>query len=257
MCEVFGISSQEAKIINRELNELFSHSIEHPNGWGLALLDKDSYSVEKEPIKAINSKYLKARLENPIVVHTALAHIRLATVGNMEWKNCHPFVGRDKSGRQWTLVHNGTIFEMEDIHKYAKVQNGDTDSECILLYLLDLINKEIDNKGRELTDKERFNVVDSLVIKASPQNKLNLLIYDGETLYAHTNYQNSLFRRTIDKCVYISTQPLTSDEWEALPFTQLIAYQQGALKFVGTNHGSEYIYNQRSMDQLMLTYAGL
>ena len=257
MCEVFGISSQEPEKINRELMELFSHSIGHPNGWGLAILDKDNYSVEKEPIKAVDSKYLKARLQEPIVVNTALAHIRLATVGNMEWKNCHPFVGSDKSGRQWTLVHNGTIFEMEEIHKYSKVQNGDTDSECILLYLLDLIDKEIDDKGRGLTDEERFNVVDCLVIKASSQNKLNLLIYDGETLYAHTNYQNSLYRRTKDKCVYISTQPLTDDDWEVLPFTQLIAYQQGMLKFVGTNHGNEYIYDQRSMDQLMLTYAGL
>ena len=257
MCEVFGISSQEPKKINRELTELFSHSIDHPNGWGLALLDRDNYSVEKEPVKAATSKYLKARLQEPIIVNTALAHIRLATVGNMEWKNCHPFVGSDKTGRQWTLVHNGTIFEMEEIHKYSKVQKGETDSECILFYLLDLINEEIDTKGRDLTDEERFKVVDNLVIMSSPQNKLNLLIYDGETLYAHTNYQNSLFRRNVDKCVYISTQPLTSDEWEVLPFTQLIAYQQGVLKFVGTNHGSEYIYDQRSMDQLMLTYAGL
>lgn len=257
MCEVFGISSQTPKKINRELIELFSHSTEHPNGWGLALLDRDNYSLEKEPVKAVNSNYLRARLNDPIVAHTALAHIRLATVGNMERKNCHPFVGSDKSGRQWTLVHNGTIFEMDAIHRCAKCQTGDTDSECILLYLIDLINKEIDAKCRDLTTEERFKIVDYLVIKASPKNKLNLLIYDGEILYAHTNYQKSLYRRTTDKCVYISTQPLTNDEWELLPFTQLIAYQQGVLKYIGTNHGNEYIYDQRSMDQLMLTYAGL
>ena len=73
---------------------------------------------------------------------TALAHIRLATIGNVEQDNCHPFTAVDNSGRTWTLIHNGTIFESDNIGKYVFLQKGETDSERILLYIVDSINKK-------------------------------------------------------------------------------------------------------------------
>lgn len=257
MCELFGISSRKPQIINQELKELFSHSNEHPNGWGLALINKGICSIEKEPTRANASRYLKGRLKEPIVVKTALAHIRLATIGHMEWRNCHPFTGTDQSGRQWTLIHNGTIFECESLQKYVSIQNGDTDSERILLFLIDQMNGEINAKGRSLTAEERFKIVDDLVVMLSPENKLNLLICDGELLYAHTNCRDSLHQRVTEESVYFSTKPLAVGVWEPMPFTQLIAYRQGVLKYVGTDHGQEYILDQKSLDFLLLAFSEL
>ncbi len=257
MCELFGFTGRTTQKLNQELKEFYSHSSEHPNGWGLAILDEDNFFIEKEPLKASDSRYLKERLKEPIICQTALAHIRLATIGNAEWRNSHPFTGRDRSGRRWTLIHNGTIFECGPMEKYVRVQKGDTDSERILLYLIDLVDEEIAAKGRALNAKERFDVLDRMVITVAPENKLNLLIYDGELLYAHTNFADSLYLRKTREGMYFSTQPLALGVWEPVPFTTLLACRRGEILFTGTNHGQEYFVDKKKMELLFLAYSQL
>lgn len=257
MCELFGLSSRKPQMINEELREFYSHSPEHPHGWGLALLDHDRFTIEKEPMRAIDSLYLKERLSEPIITKTALAHIRFGTIGNIERRNCHPFTGIDASGRKWTLIHNGTIFESEVMQKYVSQQNGDTDSERVFLFLMDLINQKIKVKGRSLCSRERFEVVDSMVTQAAPHNKLNLLIYDGDMIYAHSNFKESLHQRVTEDSVYFSTQPLANGDWEPVPFTQLVAYEDEKLVFTGTVHGHEYIFDQKKLDLVLLAFAQL
>ncbi len=49
-------------------------------------------------------------------------------------------------------------------------------------------------------------------------NKLNLLFYDGNIMYAHSNYKNSLYFKQDGETVYFATVPLDNSGWEALPF---------------------------------------
>lgn len=105
-------------------------------------MEEKEVQIEKEPVQATKSNYLKERLSVPIQVKNAFAHIRYATIGNVEYKNCHPYTKKDRNGRSWTLVHNGTIFHYQPLDRYVRLQNGDTDSERILLYLVDLVNQE-------------------------------------------------------------------------------------------------------------------
>ena len=83
MCELFGVSSRRKIEVNDLLREFFSHSVRHPNGWGMAVFYKNSVSLEKEPVQAIKSAYLKERLHQKISVRNMIAHIRLATRGLM------------------------------------------------------------------------------------------------------------------------------------------------------------------------------
>jgi len=93
------------------LKEFYSHSVCHPHGSGIGhRFMKNSASIEKEPVEAAGSAYLKERLRHKITVRAMIAHIRLATVGTLEYENSHPFVMRDNFGRTWTLAHNGTTF---------------------------------------------------------------------------------------------------------------------------------------------------
>lgn len=257
MCELFGFSSRRPQKINEDLKEFFSHSDQHPHGWGLALLNGNDADIEKEPIQASKSLYLKARLWEPIQVTTLLAHIRYATIGHAEWRNCHPYTGLDSSGRRWTLIHNGTIFEYAPMNKYVGIQNGDTDSERILLYFLDEINARAAELGRPLEEEERFALLDGLVVAMAPENKLNLLLYDGELLYAHTNFANSLYQRVTNDSICITTRPLTLGKWEPVPFTTLVAYRVNELAFTGTNHGIEYFVDEEKMRLLYLAFAEL
>lgn len=257
MCELFGFCGSQPVSLNRELEAFYAHADEHPNGWGLALLDQDCFSIEKEPANARKSHYLKERLREPISAGTALAHIRFATIGSEAWRNCHPFTGLDVSGRRWTLIHNGTIFDYPGMNSYVRLQKGDTDSERILLYLMDQVAEETRLLGHPLTAEERFRLLDRIVIALSPGNKVNLLIYDEELLYAHTNYAGSLYRREDERGVCLSTRPLTFEQWTPVPFTTLIAYRQGKQVFSGTKHNQEYFVDEEKMKMLFLAYSSL
>lgn len=257
MCELFGFSGKRPEKLNQSLKEFFVHSSEHPHGWGLALLEGNTAAIEKEPIQASKSRYLRERLREPICVKTALAHIRYATIGNTEWRNCHPFTTLDQTGRRWTLIHNGTIFEYEPMNEYVHIQHGDTDSERILLYLVDCINQRTEEVGHDLTAEERFQLLNQLVISISPNNKVNLLIYDGELLYVHTNFANSLYQRECENGIYITTQPLALGKWKPVPFMQLLAYREGSLLFTGTQHQNEYFVNEERMKLLYLAFSEL
>ena len=178
MCELFGINSEENIQINDYLKEFFSHSYAHPHGWGMACMNENMVQVEKEPMQASKSNYLKERLSVPVQAKNAFAHIRYATIGNVEYRNCHPYTKKDKSGRWWTLIHNGTIFDYAPLNKYVSIQNGDTDSERILLYLVELVDQEERRLQRTLDAKERFWLLDSVIAKMAEGNKLNLMLYD-------------------------------------------------------------------------------
>lgn len=84
MCELFGVSSAQKIEVTDLLKEFFSHSVKHANGWGMATFYGNAVSLEKEPIQAIKSAYLKERLQQNIQVQNMIAHIRLATRGVME-----------------------------------------------------------------------------------------------------------------------------------------------------------------------------
>ncbi len=256
MCELFGSCSEHQLVLNEYLKEFYSHSPQHPNGWGLALLDGNEAHIEKEPLQADKSLCLRERLSVPVQGRMVLAHIRYATIGNVEHRNCHPFTGKDCSGRRWTLIHNGTIFEYEPLSRMAARQLGDTDSERILLYLLEQMNREICSKGI-LSAARRFQLLNELVCQMASGNKLNLIFSDGEYEYVHTNYANSLYQQLGKGQVVFSTQPLGGNGWEPVPMTTLLAYKDGRLVFTGTNHGEIYIDSEENMKYIYQIFAEL
>ena len=109
MCELFGFSSSKGKHLQPYLQEFFSHSVRHPNGWGLATFENGIPKVRTEMVSAEKSKVLPAIVNSLPDSQNLLAHIRRATVGGVRPENCHPFVRSDNSGRIWTLMHNVRI----------------------------------------------------------------------------------------------------------------------------------------------------
>lgn len=257
MCELFGVSSKEKLLLNDLLREFFSHGAEHPHGWGMAFFYGNAVSLEKQPENSRKSGYLKQRLQARIEAGNMIAHIRLATRGNLEYENTHPFVIRDNLDRAWTLAHNGTIFECNVLNPFVHMQEGETDSERILAYIISRVNKEQEQKKRALLQEERFHLVDEIICGISPENKLNLIFYDGELFYVHTNYKESLFCCRKGEAAVISTKPLDGSLWEALPLNTLLAYKDGKLLYTGTNHGNEFVDSEEKMKLLFLDFANL
>lgn len=252
MCELLGINSTEKIVCNHLLREFFSHSTQHPDGWGLATFYENAVSLEKEPVSALDSIYLKNRLTDEIREDVLLAHIRKASVGKLSYQNSHPFALRDCQGRLWTFIHNGTIFESPALEPYKIQQKGETDSERILYYLVDQINFRQANAQKALSDQERFAVVDDMIHAITPKNKVNLLIYDGELFYIHANHKGSLYlcqnqkTETTFTTLIVSTQPLNIEQsgnscWTEVPQNTLLAYRKGRLIYQGKPHHNEYI----------------
>lgn len=256
MCELFGYSSSKEYNINEYLKEFYKHSVKHPNGWGLACMEGDEATIEKEPLQATKSHYLKQRLTVPVVCKNVFAHIRYATIGNEEYINCHPYTKKDSQNRRWTQIHNGTIFDFDPLYKYVKLQKGDTDSERILLYIVDKMNQS-ETEGKVLSGKERFKILDCLFTNMSKNNKLNILLFDGEYMYVHTNYKDSLYMLEKQESVFFSTNPLTEDDWKNVTMNQLQAYKNGKLIFQGTVHDNEYFDNEEDMKLIYRQFAEL
>ena len=245
MCEIFCFNSNTPKQVNECLECFYNHSDQHPHGWGLATMQSDEFVIDKEPIKATCSQHLKDILSNPVVGKNVFAHIRLATVGEIISPNCHPFTEADDNNRSWMLIHNGTIFDCPELDKYKEVGNGDTDSERILLYIIDKVNEFESTKGGLSTIKERFNLLTEIVSELSAKNKLNLMIYDGDLTYIHSNMNESLYYLKNDEGFMVATTPLTEDEgWLPVELNKLFGLIDGNIIFESEEHDNEFILTE-------------
>lgn len=257
MCELFGFSGNKRTDLTGLLTEFFSHSVNNPDGWGLASFDDSHTLIYKERVAAYKSPNIERIIKETGKARTLIGHIRLATIGYDDYNNSHPFSGYDRSGRLWTLAHNGTIFECDDLSIYSYKQKGSTDSERVFLYLLDKINEKIDEKKDDLDVKERFDIVDGIVTKLSPKNKLNIIIYDGEQTYLHTNYRDSLYVNNTSDGAVFATVPLSDGVWDHLPFKTLVSYKNGKPFLSGKEHEGEYIPDEQAIRAIFMAYAGL
>lgn len=257
MCELFGVSASRKIKLNDLLKTFFEHSVDHPNGWGLAFLDDLNVSIEREPVRAKDSLYLKNRLTGKLMSARMMAHIRRATIGEISFNNTHPFTKKDESGRTWVLMHNGTIFDCPKLSPYQYKQEGTTDSERILLYIIDQVNKSFLQDMNSFDVNERINLIDRIVCRISKGNKLNLLLYDGDYFFVHKNEAGTLFKKEKDDYVIFSTYPLTQDGWEELPMNQLMVYKDGQLVYTGVKHSHTYVQSEEDMKMLFMDYAGL
>ena len=257
MCELLGVTTGRKVRINKLLETFFSHSAEHRNGWGLALLDRDPVYLRREPIKASDSLYLKKELEHDIETTKCIAHIREATIGEMKEENTHPFSRIDDTGRLWVLAHNGTIFDSDLLSPCQYVQEGTTDSERILICIVGNINRLCREKGREAADEERIRIVEEAVHGIVPGNKVNILLNDGDLLYVHKNEAGTLYEKEMGDGMVFSTKPLDSDDWTEFPDNRLMVYKDGTLVYEGKKHDWTYVHDDERMKMLFLEYSGL
>lgn len=268
MCELFGLSGKKRIAVNIPLKKFFSHSEVHSHGWGMSIFYGNSASLEKEPEKAIVSNYLHHRLANDVVADNMIAHIRLASRGTISYPNCHPFIKHDRSGTIWTLAHNGTIFNPEaasrleegrSIDDFKTIQEGQTDSERVLLFIVDYLNKKIGEGNKPLSIEQRIAYIEEALSALSDGNKLNILLWDGERLYVHTNYADTLYMKSLPESgsVMIATKPLDDTPWEHVPFLRLLVFEKGELIYEGVPLSKEYVEEIKNHEYKDIDYSNL
>ncbi len=235
MCELLGFCSARPENIKDQLREFYSHSEQHRHGWGIMYPGL----CEKGADKANESEKLKKILQSLEPQSVLLGHIRFATVGSVKTVNCHPFTARDNTGREWTLIHNGTIYSGSQLMEFLSRQSGDTDSERLFLHLLKKLDAAQQNGA--LDERGRFELIDALVREMSPRNKLNLMIYDGEIMYIHKNMSDTMKYKKTPFGYLFSTAALDNGEWKSVPTAQLLAFKDGKKIFTGEKHNGVFI----------------
>lgn len=248
MCELFSISSKKDMLINEYLINFYSHCNQHPHGWGFARFFDEQIELFKGPEKATESTELNEILSKQILAQNAFAHIRLATTGITNISNCHPFTKSDDNGRQWTLMHNGTIFNCEVLDKYVNIQEGQTDSERMLYYIIDQINKIEHQNEKILSEEELFNLINDIIINLSEANKLNIMIYDGNLMYIHINKKDSLYSLNYDDSLIFATTPVSEDNWTSVNINTVYAVKDGQIIYQGSRHEHEYVLSEDNLD---------
>ena len=249
MCELFAVNAGRPVVVNDYLTEFFDHSHIHRDGWGIswrrddAAAGGDPVFLHREPVPAYESDYIPRMLAHPVAARRLEAHIRFSTAGRLCEENCHPFRGEDISGRDWTLIHNGILFNEELLASYDLKEAGDTDSERAMLFLLDVLDEAALRSFGVLDFSTTFSALSGAIGQISNLNRLNLILDDGTYTYVHTNTSEDTlhFRQLADDAIVLSTQPLGGEKeralWHPVPRNRLITYRDGRIVRTSKPHG--------------------
>jgi glutamine amidotransferase len=235
----------------------------NPDGWGIAFYpDGKAALVVKESVPAASSKLsgFLCTYEH-LCSKIFLAHIRKASRGVVSYSNSHPF-SREVMGREFSFAHNGTIRSIRRLSLGRHKPVGATDSEHLFCHILNFIEQ----RGISgWTEKDLLEFWKFLIgINRRPTkdqtepNKLNMLLTDGETLVAYTDFfGNGTLRRlmlrvngevhsdeidtsecpelkdgTAKSIGIVATNPVSHDKpWVSMESGELCAMRNGVVVF--------------------------
>lgn len=143
MCGIFGFAKKETLLSSLErfklqgsvMDLLALNESRGRDGTGLFLASREESVIFKEakPAGALLKTKRLRKLIRKISERTTvlLGHTRLATVGSVSSKNCHPFLTKDFAG-----VHNGYFLNRNLLlEKYKVKQETEVDSEAVFRVL--------------------------------------------------------------------------------------------------------------------------
>ena len=230
MCEIYGFCGNKAVTLNQYTNEFWTHARIHQDGFGYYLADRKLLYVN--PRSAMD--YIKGLSKFDFKSKLALCHIRFKTHGPAKAENCHPFIKHDVLGIEWSLIHNGYIDDTPTTAALGTIQKGETDSERILLCIVETVNRFYEHSFIEDHSEYMnalYSAIENTCNELSTLGKTNLIFTDNFTnnMYVYMNHRNTLFKHISDDGVHISTTPLTKECWNAIEPGKLHIFNNGAL----------------------------
>lgn len=221
MCRLFGfrsvIQSQVHSSLVHAENALSNQSLVHPDGWGVSYYINNIPHVIKSDKTAINDSIFKT-VSGIVSSQTVLAHLRKATLGEINILNTHPF-----QFGSWTFAHNGNIKDFKDkraiIEKeiypqFKRFIIGKTDSEVIFYFLISRLSRWMVLDDPELRVQDVMDAV-SLAIKdlvqiigpvcvdegcGPTENYLTFILTNGKIMVGHCGGKPLYYSTYKKKC---------------------------------------------------------
>lgn len=265
MCQLLGMNCKEPATINFSLDGFVARgglTDEHKDGWGIAFFEENRWQrfVDEKP--AAHSPLSEQIKQQHIKSRTILAHIRKATVGDVELRNCHPFQ-RKLWGQDWIFTHNGTLKEFHPPLNGRFSPEGETDSELAFCYLLQQLEIAfpLASEDNLPNSKALYDVLVTLSHEIAAYGVFNIMLSNGHLLFTHCTTLLAYVKREypftratlidrdlsldlsehnspIDRMILVATKPLTSDEnWIIYREGESLLFNDGLLLY--GSHGAE------------------
>ncbi len=266
MCRLYGFRSNEETKVECTLvhaqNALMLQSRcdslgrAHADGWGIGWYDEHGLPVlERHATAAFEGLHFSETAER-VYSETVVAHVRLATVGEPDDRNAHPFVNG-----KWTMAHNGTVTAFQTLEPQMMQETapwlrryrvGQTDSELLFYWLLSRIGQQDLAPGEPMDADQLAAIVAQNIAEladrcqragAEEPARLNVVLTDGHAMIA-TRWDNGLFvvhRRDVRDCeicgiphvhhrpdfayraTVIASEPISHENWMEVPNHSVIA----------------------------------
>lgn len=229
----------------------------HRDGWGIAFANANGFDIYRDEQPAAGSILADKISKSAIKAKTTIAHIRKATIGEVNISNCHPFE-RKLWNKSLLFCHNGDLKNFKPSLSSRFTPEGNTDSELAFCKLVqDLSNSFPD---LEPNQEELFEWLHSASLNIAKHGTFNIILSNGEWLYTfcstHLTYVSrrypfrkieftdtqievdlSAHNDQEDQMIIIATHPLTRNEiWHNYNPNQSRLFNNGDLIYETTGH---------------------
>jgi predicted glutamine amidotransferase len=186
---------------------LRSLSLEHGDGWGMAVHTGDDWRIERSTSCAARCE----RFGELVGIETrlAIAHVRKATVGARTLANTHPF----RRGR-FAFAHNGTVRDVAALvartaPEHLAALEGETDSERLFAFVLTHVDAAGDVERGVASAVHALHALGDV-------GSASFLVSCGARLYAH-RLGRTLYTTTRGDVAMVASEPPFGEPWQEVP----------------------------------------
>lgn len=231
MCRLFGFKSSIPSQVHRSLvraeNALAVQSEAHPDGWGVAYYINNIPHLLRNACSALEDSLFR-QVSGIVSSKTVIAHVRKASVGDINVLNCHPF-----QYGPWVFAHNGEVRSWDRVvntladkvaPKYRRFILGGTDSEVCFYLFLTHLHQCTEVTHWALHYQDAISALQSMISDVrevsddiGDPSLLSFLLTNGSLLLACQGGEDLHYSTYKRKCIERDTCPAFSPECENPP----------------------------------------
>jgi predicted glutamine amidotransferase len=182
VCRLFGMSAGAERVhasfwLLDAPDSLQMQGRRNRDGTGLGFFDESGQAVVDKQPEAAYSDVAFIQDAKTVSSATFVAHVRIATTGELKPANCHPFISQGR-----IMAHNGGFEELDRLEsqlgEYLGGVEGDTDSERFLALVSQCIDRNGGDVGAGITEAA------SWLAENVPLYSLNLVLVTETDMWA-------------------------------------------------------------------------